>query len=593
VVAWLILHLGCLFTPGLLDDVDSIYTEVAREMLLRHDYVTPYIDGIRFFDKPPLMYWLAAAGMKLFGAYDWAARLPLSLLILGFFFSVYALGKRFFGERGGLYSALVMATSLGPYLFTRFYIPDILNAFWMTLGIHLFLIALDRVKKQNSARLPAWGFAMVMALNLLTKGLIGVVFPIGFVVFYLVLTRQFRILLRLNLISGAFLFALMALPWHVLAALRNPAINADARGWFWFYVVNEHLMRFLGKRIPHDYGQVPLLFFWLIYFLMLLPWTAFLPAALARYVALSRRRPMSLGVERLGNEESQPAQVLLIWTAIILGFFSFSSRQEYYSLPAVPALALIVGGILVAAESDNQVRRNILRGAKWVLLPLCTISALVCGYFAITAPTPSVGADLSLLLHFKNTTDYTLSLNHLYDLTGVAMGYFRGPLVGVAVAMLGAGPLSWILRRRNYLFASNLTLAASMIGVLLCAHEGLARYYPILGSKSLALAIQRDLQPGDRIMIDGELASGSSLLFYTRQPVSLVNGRINGPWYGSFWPNSPHIFETDDSLHRAWAGTERVFLLTYDPQKRVPDLSHFGSVHTFATSGGKTILTNR
>ncbi len=145
-VTWIVLHFGCLFTPGLLDDVDSIYIEVAREMLLRHDYVTPFVDGVRFFDKPPLMYWMAAGSMKVFGPFDWAARLPLSLCVLGLFFSVYALGKRLYGERGGLYAALAMATSLGPYLFTRFYIPDILNALWMTLGVHLFLLALDRAR---------------------------------------------------------------------------------------------------------------------------------------------------------------------------------------------------------------------------------------------------------------------------------------------------------------------------------------------------------------------------------------------------------------------------------------------------------------
>ena len=95
-LAWLILQIGCLFTPGLLDDVDSIYIEIAREMLHRHDYVTPYIDGIRFFDKPPLMYWMAAGSMRLFGIHDWAARLPLALCVLALLFAVYALGIRLF-----------------------------------------------------------------------------------------------------------------------------------------------------------------------------------------------------------------------------------------------------------------------------------------------------------------------------------------------------------------------------------------------------------------------------------------------------------------------------------------------------------------
>jgi hypothetical protein len=97
----------------------------------------------------------------------------------------------------------------------------------------------------------------------------------------------------------------------------------------------------------------------------------------------------------------------------------------------------------------------------------------------------------------------------------------------------------------------------------------------------------------DLILIDGELTSGSTLLFYTRQPVHLVNGRVNGPWFGSFWPDAPHVFETDDSLHRLWATPRRLFLLTYHPDTRVPDLARFGPVHVLAASGGKTILTNR
>src|SRR3984957_10037990 len=154
---WLILQIGGLFTPGLLDDVDSIYIEIAREMLQRHDFVTPTIDGIRFFDKPPLMYWMAAGSMHLFGIHDWAARLPLALAVLALLLSVYALGIRLFAtvsptdkpDRGGFYAAIAVATSIGPYLYTRFYIPDILIALWMTLAVHLFLIALDHIQPRT------------------------------------------------------------------------------------------------------------------------------------------------------------------------------------------------------------------------------------------------------------------------------------------------------------------------------------------------------------------------------------------------------------------------------------------------------------
>ena len=162
ILAWLILQIGGLFTPGLLDDVDSVYIEIAREMMQRHDYVTPYIDGIRFFDKPPLMYWMAAGSMHLFGIHDWAARIPLALAVLALLLAVYALGIRLFStispkenpDRGGFYAALALATSIGPYLYTRFYIPDILLALWMTLAVHLFLIALDRINEAEQTRVP-------------------------------------------------------------------------------------------------------------------------------------------------------------------------------------------------------------------------------------------------------------------------------------------------------------------------------------------------------------------------------------------------------------------------------------------------------
>ena len=633
VLAWAILQLGGLFTPGLLDDVDSVYIQIAREMLQRHDFVTPTIDGIRFFDKPPLMYWMAAGSMHLFGIHDWAARLPLALGVLALLLAVYALGIRLFAsiappthsDRAGLYAALAMATSIGPYLYTRFYIPDILIALWMTLSVHLFLIALERINELRSPLLPMLGFAAVMALDVLTKGLIGVVFPLLFVIFYLAITRQLSLLLKLHIPAATALFALIAAPWHILAAIRNPAIampsgvGLPARaGWAWFYLYNEHIARFLGKRIPHDYGQVPIPLFWLLLILWLVPWAAFLPTALLnafrelrgpRNSALRFDSDVAAGYDTAAALQSssrsyEAALSLLLWPGIILGFFTLSSRQEYYHLPALPALALLVGALLAAADvrfrsSDptapnlhDRARRQSLRGSLLFLVPLGTLLFVVCGYFCFSAHTPAPGLDLNTALS-SNPALYNLSLGHIFDLTGTAMGFFRGPLLTVSLCMLFLGPISHLIRRRGRTFASNLLVAASMTGVLLAAHEGLARFYPILGSKDLALAIDAQRKPGDLILIDGELTSGSTLLFYTGQQVLLVNGHVNGPWFGSFWPDSPHIFANDNDLHNLWHGPHRVFLLTYNPQARTANLSPYGQVFDIAHSGGKTILSNK
>jgi len=621
---WLILQIGGLFTPGLLDDVDSIYIEIAREMLQRHDYVTPYIDGIRFFDKPPLMYWMAAGSMRLFGMHDWAARLPLALAVLALLLAVYALGIRLFAtisptekpDRGGFYAAIALATSIGPYLYTRFYIPDILLALWMTLAVHLFLIALDRLQPiqispasqpKKSALLPCLAFAAAMAANVLTKGLIGLVFPIAFVLLYLAVTKQLRLLYKFHPLPSALVFLALAAPWHILAALRTPAIQLPANnglpatgGWAWFYLYNEHIARFLSKRIPHDYGQTPVLIFWIYLAIWIMPWTVFLPGAIAHHIRTLRHHTSILATSTLTRAREHEASLcLLLWSLLIMGFFSLSSRQEYYSIPAIPALCLMAGGLLARADQSQNVTsinkleaaRSALRWHLCLLLPLTLIIAVVCGYFAFTAPAPLPGTDLASLLN-SNPNFYNLSLGHLFDLTGDAMGLFRGPLIAVALSMLAVGLVSFLLRRRSFTYAANLLLAAAMTVTLLAAHEGLVRFYPILGSKNLALTVKEQLRPGDRIIIDGWLSSGSSLLFYTGQHAGLVNGRIYGPWYGSFWPDAPPIFGTEDGLRKAWTGPQRIFLLTFSKQ-RAADLARFAPVHLLASEGGKFILSNR
>ena len=651
VLAWLILHIGCLFTPGLLDDVDSIYTEIAREMLLRHDYVTPYVDGIRFFDKPPLMYWLAAGSMHIFGPHDWAARVPLALLTLVLLLAVYALGLRLFSDidrpdRAALYSALALATCIGPLLYTRFFIPDILICLWMTIAVHAFLLALDRiappttiklkadsskliaVQKNASALLPCLAFAAVTALNLLTKGFIGLVFPIAFVFLYLAITRQLKLLLKLHLIPSTLVFLAIAAPWHILAALRNPAIPLPPGlglpaqgGWAWFYLYNEHIARFLQQRIPHDYGQVPVWLFWLLAALWLFPWTAFLPAAITQHIRDLRRGllpkrtsltycgssdphipPMPLWLSPAKDPEvptprdREAALTLLLWAGIILAFFTFSARQEYYSLPALPALAIMAGGLLARADRPNTTSaRNARNAHLWFLVPLCTLIAAIALFFAITAPHTDPHTDIATLL--AQGGDYNLSLSHIFDLTGAAMGLFRVPLLAVGLSMITIGPVTYLLRRKTHTYAANLTLAAAATCLLLCVHEGLVRFYPTLGSLPLANAILAEQQArpasNDLILDDGELTAGSTLLFYTRQPMHVVNGRVNGLWYGSFWPDAPAIFETDASLHQLWSSPRRIFLLTYHPAERTADLSPFGPVHALASAGGKSILTNQ
>lgn len=611
-LAWLVLQIGGLFSPGLLDDVDSVYIEIAREMLVRHDFVTPRIDGIRFFDKPPLMYWTAAASMRIFGVHDWAARLPLALFALALFLATYVLGLRLLSgvspshapDRGALYAALALATSIGPYLYTRFFIPDVVVALWMTLSVHLFLLSLDRARLRASNLLPMAAFGATLALSVLTKGFIGLLFPVGFAALYLALTRQMGLLRRLQLLPAIAVAVGIALPWHVMVARRNPSIALPTGlglpakgGWAWFYLYNEHIARFLSRRIPHDYGQVPVPIFLVLAAVWMLPWVAFLPGAVRQCIDQLRQFSGQNAVPRC----REATVALLLWSALVLGFFCFSARQEYYSLPCLPALALLVGGLLARGDrgesaADGIARRSALFWSRWFLLPFGLLLAAIAITFATVARPVASGTDIAdLLAH--NQGSYNLSLSHLFDLTPAVMGLFRGPLLLVAAAGIMLGPVTFFFRRRGRTLVANLMLTVGATALLLAMHAGLTGFYPTLGSKALASSITEEQRQhpaaGDVILIDGELTAGSTLIFYTEESVRLVNGRVNGPWYGSFWPDAPKIFEDEHSLRALWASKRRIFLLTYHPTERERDLAPFAPVREMSAAGGKAILTNR
>ena len=413
VLLWAIIYIPGLFTPPLLDDADSVHAEAAREMVVRHDWTTLYIDGLRYLEKAPLMYWTMAASFEVFGAKDWAARLPVILGVLALLLATYSLGKRTLGERAGFWAAVILTVSIGPYLFTRVLIPDMLIGLWLTLGLDFFLRTLD---ESTPSIASCWGLAATAALNVLTKGLIGIVFPAAIIGIYLILTGNLKHLLRMRLISSTLVLLLIAAPWHIAAAIENPPAG-QSRGFLWFYFVNEHFLRYLGKRIPHDYDTVPLLIFWALVFLWLFPWSAFLVQALAQV-------PHRWSQWRSGLNQRQRAMLLYaVWAAVILLFFSFSTRQEYYAVPALPALALLIGGWLqeeADSPADSRLRRAGRIGSG--VLAVLGIVVFVAAMFLLAQSTSTpADSDLADLLK-KNPNEYALAFGHIFDLTPRALG---------------------------------------------------------------------------------------------------------------------------------------------------------------------------
>ncbi|HUI84813.1 MAG TPA: glycosyltransferase family 39 protein [Candidatus Binatia bacterium] len=581
---WAVVYVPGLFSPPpLLDDADSVHAEAAREMLVRHDWTTLYIDGVRYLEKAPLLYWGMAASYKVFGVKDWAARLPLILGMLALLLATWSLGKRTLGDRAGFWAALVLAVSIGPYLFTRILIPDMLIGLWLTLGFDFFLRTLD---EQSPSRLSCWGLAATAALNVLTKGLIGLVFPAAIIAIYLALTGNLKHLLRMRPASSTLVLLIIAAPWHVAAALENPAAG-QARGFLWFYFVNEHFLRYLGRRIPNDYDTVPLAVFWGLLFVWLFPWSAFL---LQSFASIPRRWKQLRGA--MGRRE-RALLLYAIWASAILLFFSFSTRQEYYALPALPALALLIGGWL-QQEDESPAGSRLRKAGRIGSLALAIVGALVFAatmfLLAQSRGTPA-NSDLADLLK-KNPDEYALALGHMFDLTPRALGLFRPPLAIFGIALLAGSALNLLCRRRNFAAAGNWALTIMMVFVLLAVHQGLVGFSPILSSKKLADAVEQEFRPGDVIVSYGTYEDASTINFYVRQPIHVVNSRTNGDvYFGSLFPDAPRLFDDDASFASLWRGPRRVFL--WVEENNVPPIVRQSGSYQLARSGGKLILMNR
>jgi 4-amino-4-deoxy-L-arabinose transferase-like glycosyltransferase len=563
----------------------------------------------------------------LFGAHSpdalaVAARFPLALAMLALALVTETFARRLFSSaQSGLYAALITLSSPGFFLFSRLTLPDILVCLFLTAALYFFWQTEEEAAQTHVAHFLCYAFAGCCALNVLSKGLIGLVFPLGIVLLYLLLTRgprlAFQRLGQLHPLPSLAVFLVVAAPWHVLAGLANPTqghpspfhfihghwivplpSDGHVRGWFWFYFMNEHLLRYLNLRVPRDYDTDPLYLFWGLCLVWLLPWTAFtLPAvwqSLNRQLAALRvrltapRSVLALYTPQPGNRDL----LLLLWAALPLLFFSLSTRQEYYVLPALPALVLLSAGWLAQPSSVTYHARRIGLSILTVMGLFFAVSTI---WFLLHTHQPLPGTDLAGLLQ-QNPSDYALSMGHFLDLNARALGLFRVPLI-LAATGLFLGPLAalFLLRRER---ASSVALAAGALAAgalafLLAVHLGLQTFAPVITSAQLAKQIAPLVRPSDLLVIHGEYEAGSTLGFYLqRSDIHSLEGRSSNLWYGSFFSDAPPIFETPDSLRARWTGPQRIFLwqsLT-DAPRPLPGLT---PVFVVASGGGKEILSNQ
>ena len=477
-----------------------------------------------------------------------------------------------------------------------------------------------------------------VALALLTKGLIAPVFFLGAAIPYLLLTGQWRRWKALRPVSGLLVFLAIAAPWHILCGIINhdyghpvgnhPTIG-NVHGFFYFYFINEHVLRFFNLRYPHDYNKMPGVWYWLAHLAWLFPWSLFLPAAVVmawktRHTWLKHLRPdsgetvdfyldhamredVATYVQRV-KFRVRTIWLLSLFSAWTLFFFSLSTNQEYYTFPVWPPLFILIAGVMAGIEENRGAEGGKpvlstawLTGAQAVFAVIGVLAAARlagdCGRRAICRLCPTSAH----CWRIAAIGDYTLSMSHLFDLTGDSFAALRLPAAMAAIALLIGPAAGWLLRLKGRHIASTISVALTMTVFLIAAHIAFARFEPMLSSKQLADTIVQKGTPADAFIIYGDQSSGSSVIFYTNaffhgRPALLVlprcgqNGEGSTLIWGSCYPDAPDIFLSDEKLAKIWGAGERKWIFAEDTERDKVEAVLAGRLYPAQTIADKTLV---
>ncbi len=531
-----------------MDDVDAVQAQIAVNMLQSGHWVTARLDGVPYLEKPPLIYWMMAGAYRIFGVHDWSARIPvvlsaIALCLVTAWFAIWAFKK----PKAGLYAGLCMATCVGLWLFTRIQIPNVTLVLTITLSMWAFLRLLE--DDEPHPRLWAAVIGVCFGAGLLLESLIAVVFPLGAWIVYLALTKQlfrWQVWKRLRPLSTTLIMLAVAAPWHILATIQNPpyfdftmkSIPGHWHGFFWFFFINEQLLRFLNMRYPRDYATVPRYLFWLFNLIWLFPWSVYLPAALKlSYKPIDR--------------EGRTRLLAVCWIGFVMVFFTFSTTQEYYSMPIYPAVALLLGSALLLES------RRIRWGTR-ALTVLCAVCALAAIGILIAVRHVATPGDISHALATRKT--YRLSLDHMLDLRLDSFAYLRFPLALAAAAFV-IGALSTLRTRWKGVYFG---LAVMMVVFFQAAHAAMITFDPYLSSRPLIRALKDS--PKGQVIVDHHYYFFSSYFFYTNGKALLLNGRYMNLVYGSYSPRSENPFIDNSQFEKLWASPQRYYIFAKKSQ---------------------------
>jgi len=627
---WAIVFLASLWTPPVLDDADGTHANAARQMALSGDYVTLRVNDVRYLEKAPLPYWIAAASIRLFGINAFAVHLPQAVAVLLLMLLGFRWTRESYGDRAALYTGLAVLTAAGVFLFTRVFIPDILLSYLLAASLYCFLKCLeptrgaalhdkfDHTRNSNAQALYAYGLWASMALAVLTKGLVAPVFVLGAGIPYLLLTGQFRNWRALRPFFGLLLFFAIAAPWHILAGLRNTG-GMNGHGFFWFYFINEHVLRFIGRRFPRDYNKLPGYLYWSLHLVWLFPWSLFAPLAFLQLRRSWQRRDRSLSgapatpapkisyntriLTHLRQLDSTTL-LLAIFSAFVLLFFACSTNQEYYTFPVYLPLLMLTAAAIARAEmstGDSQQKTAFtFAHAAFTVLGVLIAAALSYGLWVSRhlAAVPDVG---DFVAH-RGVGNYTLSMSSLFDLTGPSFAALRLPAALALVAFALGPAIAWILRRQRRHLASTVTVALTSALFLVAAHLAFARFATMMSSQNFAARIQQleksgQIVGGPTVLLYGDQAYGSSIGYYLNRPLAdpvlLVDGRSSSMFFGGTFPDAQRYFLTPAQLLANWGvGSRKILFVPINKRDEVDRLLGSRQI-LLAESSGKALITDR
>jgi hypothetical protein len=481
------------------------------------------------------------------------------------------------------------------FMFTRIMIPEAIYALEFTAIFYLFLRAWTGQTGKFSPRWYCWSVAVLTACGVLTRGLVGVLFPLGTIVGFVILTRGWKRWRELHLFSSSLIFLAIAVPWHIIAELRAP-------GFLWSYFINEHVKRALGTRWPPDYDATPLPIWWAAHLAWFFPWTIFLPFVIKLFPSPKTwRKQMTTEAQAPGSPASagfalagvEARLLLFVWFAVVFGFFSVvvGSRMEYYAFGGWPAVTILIGLGLARAEEE---RSQWLPRMQAVLAVLGIALASALTWAVWQASRIRATGDISTLLKTHPNDFYRLSMGHLFDLTPQAFADLRTPALMAAGCFFVGFVATWLVGRTRRVLASAAVLGVTMAVFIFAANFAFGVFGPHMSSRLLAQAILQHLHTGDQIAVYGEFDPASSVSFYTHRQLLVWNGRYNNLELGSHYPDAPKIFFTDDTFPAFWRGPVGVFLVVPLEQRRAA-YRRLPMNHTWLLieSGGKAVYMNR